>query len=137
MKTCRKRRSLQFYYYCTTWDTAGLNFTIGFRARAPFGHCRILQATLELCRQREAARTGLSFLAKRLTCEDWLLREHRYWFPKGSSGPRGEGTPGRWLSFEQAKAVHQKARERHFKRPNLAKFLFGVIGTPAAKGPAN
>ena len=67
---------------------------------------------------------GLSLVAKRLTYQDWLLRKHRYRFPKGSTGPWGEGTPGRWLSFEQAKAVHQKARERHFKRANLAKFSF-------------
>ena len=67
---------------------------------------------------------GLSGIARRLTYQNWLLRKHHYQFSKGSSGPWGEGTPGRWLSFEQAKAVHKKARERHFKRPNVAKFSF-------------
>jgi hypothetical protein len=67
---------------------------------------------------------GLSLVAKRLTYQDWLLRKHRYQFPRESSGPWGEGTPGRWLSFEQAKAVHKKAREMHFKKPNLDKFSF-------------
>jgi FkbM family methyltransferase len=67
---------------------------------------------------------GLSVLAKRLTYKDWLWRKHRYQFPYESSGPWGEGTPARWLSFEQAKAVHKKARERHFKKPNFGKFSF-------------
>jgi len=67
---------------------------------------------------------GLSLVAKRFTYQRWLLRKHRYQFPKESSGPWGEGTPGRWLSFEQAKALHKKARERHFKRPNLGKDSF-------------
>jgi len=62
--------------------------------------------------------------AKRLTYKDWLLRKHRYQFAKDSSGPWGEGTPGRWLSFEQAKALHKKARERHFKKPNVGKWSF-------------
>jgi FkbM family methyltransferase len=57
----------------------------------------------------------LSLIAKRFTYQDWLLRKHRYQFSRNSSGPWGEGTPGRWLSFDQAKAVHKKARERHFK----------------------
>jgi FkbM family methyltransferase len=67
---------------------------------------------------------GLSNVAKPLTYEDWLLRKHRYQFPRESSGPWGEGTPGKWLSFEQAKVVHKKARERHFKKPNLGKYSF-------------
>jgi FkbM family methyltransferase len=67
---------------------------------------------------------GLSHLAKRLTYQDWLLRKHHYQFPRDSSGPWGEGTPGRWLSFEQAKAVHREARKRHFKRPGVAKYSF-------------
>jgi len=67
---------------------------------------------------------GLSTVAKRLTYQDWLLRKHRYQFPRESSGPWGEGTPGKWLSFEQAKAVHRKARERHFKRSGVARFSF-------------
>jgi FkbM family methyltransferase len=66
----------------------------------------------------------LSQVAKRLTYQDWLLRKHGYQFPGESSGPWGEGTPGKWLSFEQAKAVHRKARERHFKRPGVTKFSF-------------
>ena len=33
---------------------------------------------------------GLSLLAKRLTYKDWLLRKHRYQFPRESSGPWGE-----------------------------------------------
>jgi hypothetical protein len=67
---------------------------------------------------------GLSLVAKRLTFKDWLWRTHRYEFPMHSSGPWGEGTPGRWLSFQQAKALHKRARERHFKHPNLGKFSF-------------
>ena len=69
---------------------------------------------------------GLSFVAKRLTYQDWLLRKHHYQFSGDSSGPWGEGTPGRWLSFEQAKALHQKARKRHFKKDlgNIPLFSF-------------
>jgi FkbM family methyltransferase len=67
---------------------------------------------------------GLSLVAKRFTHQAWLLRKQRYQFPIESSGPWGEGTPGRWLSFEQAKAVHKKARERHLRKPNLGKFDF-------------
>jgi FkbM family methyltransferase len=63
---------------------------------------------------------GISRLASHLTNLDRLCRKHRYQFPKGSSGPWGEGTPGKWLSFEQAKAVYEKVRERHLKRANLA-----------------
>lgn len=67
---------------------------------------------------------GLSRVAKRLTYQDWLLRKHRYEFPRESSGPWGEGTPGKWLSFEQAKVVHEKARKRNFKTPGVATFSF-------------
>lgn len=67
---------------------------------------------------------GLSRVAKRLTYQDWLLRKHRYQFPRESSGPWGEGTPGKWLSFEQAKVVHEKARKRNFKTPGVATFSF-------------
>jgi hypothetical protein len=54
----------------------------------------------------------LSLIAKRFTYQDWLLRKHRCQFPRDSSGPWGEGTPGRWLSFERAKAVHKKGFKR-------------------------
>jgi hypothetical protein len=67
---------------------------------------------------------GLSLVAKRLTYQGWLLRKHRYKFQRESSEPWGEGTSGKWLSFEQAKALHRKARERHFKRPAVAKVSF-------------
>jgi hypothetical protein len=63
---------------------------------------------------------GVSRLASRLTNLDRLCRKHRYQFAKGSSGPWGEGTPGKWLSFEQAKAVYEKVRERRLESPKLA-----------------
>lgn len=67
---------------------------------------------------------ALALLAKSLTYKDRLCRKHRYQFPEGSSGPWGEGTLGRWLSFDQAKTVHKKARKRHFKTHRVGKFPF-------------
>ena len=67
---------------------------------------------------------GLSLLMKPLTYKYWAMRKHGYQFPVGSSGPWGEDTPGKWLSFEQARAVHKKARERQFRKANLRKFSF-------------
>jgi FkbM family methyltransferase len=77
---------------------------------------------------------GLSFVAKRFTFKDFLLRTHRYEFPLHSSGPWGEGTPGRWLSFQQAEALHKRARERHFNDPNINPFRFDISSTPRADG---
>ena len=57
-----------------------------------------------------------SQLAKQLTSHEQLYRKHRYRFPTDGSGPWGNGTPGVWLSFEQAKVVHIKARRRYARR---------------------
>ena len=67
---------------------------------------------------------GLSLVAKRLTYQDWMFRKHRYQFPLESSCPWGrKGAPGQWLSFEQAKTIHKKARERHFKKSQLGQVV--------------
>jgi FkbM family methyltransferase len=59
---------------------------------------------------------GLSQLAKQLTSHEQLCRKHRYRFSPESSGPWGDGAPGVWLSYEQAKSVHVKARNRYARR---------------------
>ena len=59
---------------------------------------------------------AFSQLARQLTSHEHLYRKHGYRFPTDSSGPWGNGTPGDWLSFEQAKAVHIKARRRYARR---------------------
>jgi FkbM family methyltransferase len=59
---------------------------------------------------------GLSRLAKHLTSHEQLCRKHGYRFSTDSSGPWGDGAPGVWLSYDQAKSVHIKARSRFARR---------------------
>jgi FkbM family methyltransferase len=70
---------------------------------------------------------GVSLLAKHITNQAWLFRKHRYEFTPQSSGPWGEGTPGKWLSLEQAKAVYEKASQRYLRsvrQGKMEKFCF-------------
>ena len=67
---------------------------------------------------------AIAGLAKRFTHEDYLCRTHDYEFPPGSSGPWGDGTPGRWLNAKQARERYLRARDRHFKNKGVPKYSF-------------
>jgi len=67
---------------------------------------------------------GLGRIAQGWLPEGRLSRKHRYRFPYGSSGPWGEDADGRWLSFEQARRLYIRVRQRHFRRPGLPKYSF-------------
>jgi FkbM family methyltransferase len=56
-----------------------------------------------------------SQLAQHLTGQAKLYRKYRYRFSFGSNGAWGEGTPGSWLSFEHARALHLRASRRYSK----------------------
>jgi FkbM family methyltransferase len=58
---------------------------------------------------------AVSQVASHWTGHAKLHRMHHYRFSFGSSGAWGEGTPGGWLSFEHAKALHRKASRRYSK----------------------
>ena len=67
---------------------------------------------------------AVSRVARLMTNKERLRRRNKYLFAIGSSGPWGKGTPGRWLSFEAASSTYQRARERFFERPGVAKYGF-------------
>lgn len=66
---------------------------------------------------------GLSQIARQFTTEQRLNRIYRY-PDAGGIKPWGDQMPGPWLSFDQAKALYLKARERHFRRTDAPKFSF-------------
>jgi FkbM family methyltransferase len=52
-------------------------------------------------------------------------RNHGYDFPVGSSGPWGEGTLGKWMSYEEATEAYSAYRQRHFsENPDAPDYSF-------------
>jgi len=66
----------------------------------------------------------LAGLAKGFTHQEYLRRTHDYDFLPGSSGPWGDGTPGKWVNAKQARERYLRARDRHFKNSSVPKYSF-------------
>ena len=56
-------------------------------------------------------------LSRRLKTRSRLASKFKWEFPAGSSGVWGDDTPGRWLTYEQARRSFQFYRELHFRNP--------------------
>jgi FkbM family methyltransferase len=67
---------------------------------------------------------GLSRLAKLFTHEARLGRKNRYHFAAGSTGPWGHNTPGRWVTFEEARETYLKTRDKCLRKPDAVKHSF-------------
>lgn len=65
--------------------------------------------------------SGLGFISRRLVMRRRLERRFRREFAVGSSGPWGEDTPGKWISYPEAERAYRHYRKRHFLAQN-AKF---------------
>jgi FkbM family methyltransferase len=61
---------------------------------------------------------GLDFISRRLVTRRRLERRFRHEFAIGSSGPWGEDTPGRWISYPEAERAYRHYRKRHFLAQN-------------------
>lgn len=57
---------------------------------------------------------GLGLISRHLIMRRRLERRFRWKFPSGSSGAWGEATPGKWISYTEAKKAYAYYRERHF-----------------------
>jgi FkbM family methyltransferase len=68
---------------------------------------------------------GLRSVAEYCTFKSILARRNGgYQFPYGSSGPWGEGIPGRWFSFETISRAYNLERARHFSQPGVTDYSF-------------
>jgi len=60
-----------------------------------------------------------------MTFKNTLARRNGgYRFPYGSSGPWGDGIPGRWVTFEKACRFYNSARTKHFSKARVANYSF-------------
>src|SRR5487761_187850 len=58
---------------------------------------------------------GARYLLSVLDFRAKLERQNKWRFPMGSSGPWGNGTPGRWLTFSEARDTFHYCRAVHFQ----------------------
>ncbi|MGH9375551.1 MAG: FkbM family methyltransferase, partial [Terriglobia bacterium] len=65
---------------------------------------------------RVARKLGARTLALPFDVRSQLERRNQWKFPQGSSGPWGEGTLGRWLTFSEAREIFHWCRGRSFWR---------------------
>ena len=64
---------------------------------------------------------AVSRVAKYMTFKNTLARRNGgYRFPVGSSGPWGDGIPGRWVTFEEACRFYNSGRTNHFPKTGVA-----------------
>lgn len=68
------------------------------------------------------SRPSLDFISRYLLTWRRLEKRFRRDFPLGSSGPWGEDTPGRWISYPEAERAYRRYRYRHFLLTQDAKF---------------
>ena len=67
-------------------------------------------------------RPSLDFISRHLVTRRRLERRFRHEFPVGSSGPWGEDTPGKWISYSEAERAYRRYRHRHFLLVRDTKF---------------
>jgi len=66
---------------------------------------------------------AVSRVAEYVTFKNTLARRNGgYRFPAGSSGPWGDGIPGRWVTFEKACRFYNSARTKHFSKTGVADY---------------
>ena len=68
------------------------------------------------------SRPSLDFITRHLVTRRRLERRFRHEFPLGSSGPWGEDTPGKWISYAEAERAYRRYRNRYFLRVQEANF---------------
>jgi FkbM family methyltransferase len=57
---------------------------------------------------------GVGLICPHLIVRRRLERRFRFEFPQGSSGPWGEDTPGKWISYPEAERAYRYYRNRYF-----------------------
>jgi len=57
---------------------------------------------------------GLGFMSRQMLVRHRLERKFRHEFAIGSSGPWGEDTPGKWVSYPEAERAYRYYRNTHF-----------------------
>jgi len=68
------------------------------------------------------SRPSLDFISRRMVTRLRMERRFRHEFPLGSSGPWGEDTPGKWISYDEAERAYRRYRERYFLLAKNARF---------------
>jgi FkbM family methyltransferase len=75
-------------------------------------------------RQPLSSIRGLGLISRHLIMRRRLERRFRWTFPSGSSGVWGEDTPGKWISYGEARTAYVHYRERHFRTSNSKFYSF-------------
>lgn len=75
-------------------------------------------------RHRLLRKLGVRDLLSVLDFRAKLERQNKWKFPVGSSGPWGSGTPGRWLTFSEAKDTFHYCRTVHFRNTKKSPHSF-------------
>jgi len=68
------------------------------------------------------SRPSLGFISRHLVTRRRLEKRFDRDFPLGSSGPWGEDTPGKWISYSEAERAYRRYRNRHFLLTKDAEF---------------
>jgi FkbM family methyltransferase len=68
------------------------------------------------------SRLSLDFMSRHLLARRRLEKRFQCDFPLGGSGPWGEDTPGRWISYSEAERAYRRFRTRHFLLTQDAEF---------------
>ncbi len=76
-------------------------------------------------------------LSRRLLQRQRLARQLNWQFPVASSGPWGEDTPSRWLTYDKAARAYRHYRDLHFSCPTSAPTRSGAIGTQRPESSAS
>jgi FkbM family methyltransferase len=63
------------------------------------------------------SRLGMAFLGRRWSPHAQIQDRNHWRFERGSSGPWGEGTLGKWMDLDQARDTYLEARRVYFADP--------------------
>jgi len=106
----RKFKLIDQHTFCALSWPPSLHYGVDVLARRALN---LLPAT---------SRPGLDFISRHLVTWRRLEKRFRREFPMGSSGPWGEDTPGKWISYPEAERAYRRYRTRHFLLTQGAKF---------------
>ena len=67
---------------------------------------------------------GIGRFSRHLLQRERLSQELNWQFPVASSGPWGEDTPGKWLTYDQAERAYNHYRDLHFSCPDVRAYTF-------------
>ncbi len=98
----RKFKLINQHTFCSLSRPPSLNYAVDTLVRRVLNHVP------------PKVRPSMDIISRHLVARRRLERKFRHEFPLGSSGPWGESTPGRWISYPDAERALKYYRSRHF-----------------------